>query len=100
MSGRGQLATLAGASRLKGVVLVTDARGTTHRYADEESAELVWGPRSAQLEHRRGAFFETAPQSDGIEALDRWHPRRTDSSEGPEKAQQEARGLTPVLHKS
>jgi len=52
------LAELAGANTLRGKVCVTDAKGTTHHYANEAAADAVWGGKVGSLEHRRGAFFE------------------------------------------
>ena len=54
------LAELAGANTLRGKVCVTDAKGITHHYENEEAANDVWGGKVSSLEHRRGAFFEVA----------------------------------------
>lgn len=53
-----KLSELAGTDRLTGPVCVTDSKGMTHTYADEDAAAAAWSGK--RLEHRRGAFFEMA----------------------------------------
>jgi len=60
MSEQTELAKLAGTSRLRGGVCVTDAKGVTHSYDDEAAAAAVWDSKVGRMEHRRGGFFERA----------------------------------------
>ena len=52
-----KLSELAGATKLRGAVCITDAKGVTHRYETEAMAFEAWRNRIHLLEHRRGAFF-------------------------------------------
>ena len=51
----GKLAKLAGTEALKGQVVVTDQKGLTTVYDDEDAA--LKGIGDVKVEHRRGAFF-------------------------------------------
>ena len=84
-----KLAELAGTAGLRGKVCVTDVKGVTHEYADEAAATAVWDARVGSLEHRRGAFFETAappppppqakkPSSSRVKAA---RPKKADADE-------------------
>jgi len=57
----GKLAELAGTPKLKGQVGVTTLKGVTTVYGGEAEAEIACV--GMQLEHRRGAFFEKAPEA-------------------------------------
>ena len=53
-----QLAALAGATKLTGKVSITDRKGVTTLYDNEDAAHDAWKDKLDRLEHRRGAFFE------------------------------------------
>ena len=53
-----KLAELAGTTKLRGPVTITDASGATRTYADEDAACEAWSGKLSRLAHRRGAFFE------------------------------------------
>jgi hypothetical protein len=55
-----KLSEIAKAGKLRGKVCITDARGVTHEYADEQAAYAAWKDNIDSLEHRRGAFFVKA----------------------------------------